>query len=241
MKIITLASLILALTIPKALAHEARLEGGFFQTVSNRFNIPNPGGSRVLVDKDRLQVYGRIQGLFQVSDRGFLRLVIAPLSSDYSYLPGTALSFNGKTFPAQAPVKVEYRFNSYRLGYAYRFLSSESVNFQAGLMGKVRQARIKLSGSNLSSSYDNVGFVPLLHLGLQWKVLGPWELRFDLDGAAAKQGRAFDGALEGFYNLDPSGSGLSAGIRVLEGGADNTKVNTFALLQYAFLAYTKGF
>jgi hypothetical protein len=66
-------------------------------------------------------------------------------------------------------------------------------------------------------------------------------LRFDLDGAAARQGRAFDGSLELFFpTAEWAEEGLSAGIRVLEGGADNSKVNTFALFQYAFLAFTKA-
>ena len=77
----------------------------------------------------------------------------------------------------------------------------------------------------------------------QWDNVWPktTDFRFDLDGAAAKQGRAFDGSAELFYRADDRSSGISGGIRILEGGADNSKVNTFALLDYAFLAITVGF
>jgi len=195
----------------------------------------------VLVSNDTPKFYGRLQGMFQLSKRGFLRFTVAPLNTDYDYITSPALAFNGTTFPAQSKVNVEYKFNSYRLGYAHRFPLAQTLILQGGLIGKIRQAKIAVSGSGRTSTYSNVGFVPLLHFGLLWKVRDPFEIRFDLDGAAAKQGRAFDAALEGFVGIDNEGSGVSAGVRVLEGGAENTKVNTFALVQYAFVALTKGF
>lgn len=222
-------------------AHEARLEAGLYQTISNRFSIPNPGGGRVLVSEDRLKFYGRLQGHLQVSEHGFVRLVVAPLSASYSYFTEGALRFHEVTLPARSAVSVRYKFNSYRAGYVHRFSISDSFSLRAGILGKIREAHISVAGAGLASTYRNVGFVPLLHLGANWAITGPWSLRFELDGAAAKQGRAFDGFLEGFYGLDSEGSGLSAGVRVLEGGAKNEKVNTFALLHYGFLAYTRGF
>jgi hypothetical protein len=224
-----------------ASTHEARLELGGFKTVSNRFNIPNPGGSRVSVDRDALRFYGRVQGMLQISENGYLRLLVAPLQTDYEYRSTVATAFNGVTFAAGAPIKVTYQFNSYRAGYVHRFTISNSLRLQAGAIAKVRQAKIMLERGSQSSTYDNVGFVPLLNVGAIWKFANPMELRFDLDGLAAKQGRAFDGALELFYRTHQAGSGVSAGVRVLEGGADNEKVNTFALLHYAFLAYTQAF
>ncbi len=224
-----------------AAAHEARLELGTFKTVSNRFNIPNPSGSRFSVESDSLKFYGRGQFLLQLSERGYLRLMVAPLSTDYEYQSVGVTVFNGVTFPASSNLRVSYRFNSYRLGYIHRFKLGESFSAQVGGVGKIRDAKITVASAGLSSSYDNVGFVPLLNVGLLWRAHEDWQLRFDLDGAAASQGRAFDGMLEVFRALDEKGSGISGGIRVLEGGADNEKVNTFALIHYAFLAFTKGF
>lgn len=239
-KILLILLLAAAMAAP-AFAHEARLELGGYKTVSNRFNIPNPGGSRVLVSEDGLNLYGRVQGDFQLSERGYLRVLFAPLQTDYSYSPSQVLLFNGKTYPAGSNLSVTYRFNSYRVGYVHRFVESDTFRFQAGALGKIRQAKIEIEGAGVSSAYTNVGFVPLLNLGGAWAFAQPLELRFDLDGLAASQGRAFDGALELFYRLQQAGSGVSAGVRVLEGGADNEKVNTFALLHYAFVAYTQAF
>jgi hypothetical protein len=224
-----------------AWAHELRLEGGAYQTISNRFNIPNPGGSRVLVSNSSLELYGRGQVNFRISESGSLRLLVAPLGADYAYLPTGQLIYHGSTFPAGVPVSVEYRFNSYRLGYVHRVLRSDAFQLWLGGVAKARHARITVSGSGQSAGYRDFGFVPLLNLSFSWKFWAPLELRFDIDGAAASQGRAFDGALELFMPYQEAGSGLSAGVRVLEGGAENEKVNTFALFHYAFLALTVGF
>lgn len=226
---------------PQAFASDLRLETGVFQTISNRFNIPNPGGSRFGLKEEQLHLYARAQGTFSVSENGSIRFLIAPLQTDYAYQAGVPSTFDGISFPANSPLEVTYQFNSYRLGYLYRIYSNPTFQFRLGGIGKIRQAKISVSGAGTSKTYSNVGFVPLLHLDFQWQFWNPLELRFDLDGAAAKQGRAFDGSLELFYRLKENGTGFSGGVRVLEGGAGNEKVNTFALIHYAFASFTYGF
>jgi hypothetical protein len=224
-----------------SMASELRLETGFFHTVSNRFNIPNPGGTRFGIKEENAKFYGRLQGSFPVSENGSIRVLVAPLETGYSYQSSSASIFNGSTFPANTPLEVTYRFNSYRIGYIYQFYSGSRFQAQFGGVGKIRQAKISVSAGGIPNTYSNVGFVPLLNFGFRWILSNPLELRFDIDGAAAKQGRAFDGALELFYRLNKAGSGFSGGVRVLEGGAANEKVNTFALLQFAFASFTYGF
>lgn len=220
---------------------EARLEGGVFRTISNRFNIPNPPGSRVSLKDTSANFYGRAEGFIPLSERGYLRVLVAPLNADYTFTPTNSFLFNGRTFAANTPLKVDYRFNSYRLGYLYRLPITETFRVQFGGTAKIRQARIRVTSANAESSYDNVGFVPLLSLGLAWKFYGPLSLRLEADGAAAKQGRAVDASGEIFYQSSETGSGISLGARLLEGGADNEKVNTFALVNYGFLAWTQIF
>lgn len=222
-------------------ADEARVELGLAKAVSNRFNIPNPGGSRVSAASGDSKIYGRLQYLLKFSEFDFVRLTIAPFTQKYSYTNDGPTIFNGSSFPANTNIDVTYRFNSYRIGYLRRFGISDSLKLQAGLIGKVRDAKIELSTPGMQTTYSNVGFVPLLNVGAFWNLGQSFELRFDLDGAAAPQGRAFDGMLEVYRVLSNNGSGVSAGMRILEGGADNKKVNTFALLHYYFVAYTLGF
>jgi hypothetical protein len=221
-----------------SLAAELRLETGVYQTTSNRFNIPNPGGSRFGLKEETAKFYGRLQGTFPVSENGSVRLLVAPLTAKYDYQNSLASSFDGVTFPANTPLAITYQFDSFRLGYIYQFYKLERFRAQVGGVGKIRRAKIAVEGGGLAKTYSNVGFVPLLNVGFRWKFWQPLELHFDLDGAAAKQGRAFDGALELFYPIQRVDSGISLGVRVLEGGADNEKVNTFALFHYAFAALT---
>lgn len=218
-----------------------RAEAGIYFTGYNKFAIPNPSGTRITFTDSGSNFYYRGSALFQISERSFIRLLAAPLEANYSFTPASAQSFNNVNFPAGNSTQVQYQFNSYRAGYIYRFPLAESLTAQIGGVAKIRVAKIALRGGGASSEYNNTGFVPLLNLGLFWKFYSPWELRLDVDGAAAKQGRAVDGSFEVFYRLSEKGSGLSAGYRLLEGGADNEKVYTFALFHYGFLALTYGF
>jgi hypothetical protein len=65
-------------------------------------------------------------------------------------------------------------------------------------------------------------------------------LLLDGDALAAPQGRAEDVALAIWADLSKS-LRLRAGYRLLEGGADNDKVYTFALVNYAFAGLTLTF
>jgi len=235
-----LASILLL--APKNLsAHDLRAEGGLFSTGYNKFAIPNPAGTRVTFTNSETGLYYRGQATFQIGEQSYLRLIAAPLVANYSFSPTTPIQFNNVTFPAASPTEVEFQFNSYRASYLYRFLLTDSLTAQVGGVAKIRVAKIAMRSGGTRSEYNNTGFVPLLNLGLLWVASPAWELRFDLDAAAAKQGRAEDGSLELFYRLSEKGSGISAGYRLLEGGADNAKVYTFSLFHYAFAALTYGF
>lgn len=240
--LILLATLSLLFLSPEKLsAHELRAEAGLFTTGYNKFAIPNPAGTRVTFTNSETGLYYRGQATFQIGERSFLRLMAAPLEANYTFAPATPIQYNNTTFPAGTPTEVQFQFNSYRASYLYRFPLSESFLAQIGGVAKIRVAKIALRSAGTKSEYNNTGFVPLLNLGLTWVASPIWELRFDLDAAAAKQGRAEDGSLELFYRLSEKGSGVSAGYRILEGGADNEKVYTFSLFHYAFAALTYGF
>jgi hypothetical protein len=231
------------ISFQQASAHELRGEGGLVKLGHNRFAIPNPAGTRITFSEADNQFYYRLRAEFQISENSFLRILFAPLQQEYSSLRDTAISFNGTSFPANLPTVTTYKFNSYRLAYLYRFTLWSDWKAQVGVVAKIREAKIGLRNSaGLTNTYDNVGFVPLLNVGLFVPLSEAWEVRFDLDGAAAPQGRAFDGSLEIFRRLGESpSSGLSVGYRVLEGGADNDKVFTFSLFHYGFAALTWGF
>ena len=155
------------------------------------------------------------------------RVALAP------YDKGPWAAFRGTlTWDAGEPLTVDYKFNSYRATWYYRFPSSGSVSFRGGLTANVRDARIGLTNPQLSSAKANVGFVPLLYGAVRWQAAERFALDLEAEGLAAPQGRAGDVALRGEWALSRRVS-LSAGVRLLEGGADNDEVYNFATFVYA--------
>jgi hypothetical protein len=61
-----------------------------------------------------------------------------------------------------------------------------------------------------------------------------WDVELDADALAAPQGRAEDVVVRTVVDLSPSIK-AHIGYRLLEGGADNDSVYTFAFLHYAVI------
>lgn len=212
-----------------------QVEGSLLFQTRNDQRIPGSGGTQFdLSDFDSgpfaaVRLYlGKIY-----DDRHEWRLLYAPLDIDLkATLPGPVV-FNGQTFNA-GPADAYYIFNSYRLTYAYHFQPISEWLLALGGTVKIRDAEVKLSQNGIVSSKKNVGFVPLLNFQAIRPFNENWDFRFDFDGLAAPQGRAFDisSLLEYKYSKKYS---ILAGYRMVEGGADNDRVYNFAWLHYATL------
>ena len=77
-----------------------------------------------------------------------------------------------------------------------------------------------------------MGLVPLLNFQATKKINEATKFRFDFDGLAAPQGRAFDVALFLERELLAHFS-LLGGYRMVEGGADNDRVYNMAWFHFA--------
>jgi len=148
------------------------------------------------------------------------------------------VNYDGTTFQQGEKVRGYYRFDSYRLSYRYDFLLSP-VELGAGVTAKVRDAAIALDGEKYKE-YTNTGFVPLVNFRLSWEFVPRWGLLFEGDALAGPQGRAED-VLAAVTVKAKDNVMIRAGYRILEGGADNDKVFTFALVHYAALGLMVGF
>jgi len=127
-----------------------------------------------------------------------------------------------------------YRFDSYRLTSRYSFIRNENVELAGGFTGKIRDAEISLHGAEVARK-TNTGFVPLLNAHFEWRPgAGPFGLLVDVDALAAPQGRAEDVLLAATWRVNDAIE-LRVGYRMLEGGADNDEVYSFAWLHYAVL------
>jgi hypothetical protein len=148
------------------------------------------------------------------------------------------VNYAGTTFHQGENVRGYYRFDSYRLSYRYDFLLSP-IELGAGLTAKVRDAAIALDGATYKE-YTNTGFVPLINFRLYWEFVPRWGLLFEGDALVGPQGRAED-VLASMTVKAKDNVMIRAGYRILEGGADNDKVYTFALIHYAAMGLMVGF
>ncbi|MFN7984636.1 MAG: hypothetical protein U0Q11_22555 [Vicinamibacterales bacterium] len=236
----TVAALLMAGAATARSAHAQTSQGGrigitfeglFVGQQRNDVRIPPVGGT----DFSIVDLIGaaptrsmRVELTTTVTERQELRFVYAPLRISGSGTSGTAISFAGTLFPP-APTDAEYQFSSYRGTWRYRVHQGDTWTWRIGFTGFVRDARIALSQAGRSAENTDVGFVPLGHISAEAALAKRWRLAFELDGTAAPQGRAFDGAASVQFRPLPRWT-LAAGYRTIEGGADVSKVYTFAWL-----------
>lgn len=215
------------------------LEGGPAWQTRNEVQIPNDAsGTRFALDD--LTGSGpfaafRLYAEARLGKRNLVRLLVAPLSIEGTGTLSDTTFFNGATFAPGVPTTATYRFDSYRLTWAYRLIVDPEWSLALGLTAKIRSAEIGLEQGDVASSYDDLGFVPLLHLNAAWRPGPGWALALDADGAAASQGRAFDVSLKLRRDLSSRWS-IGGGYRTVEGGADVEDVYTFAWFHYAVLS-----
>jgi len=237
LRLVTLVFPALIAALP-ALGNGFRLDveaGPVWQT-RNDFAVPGTTGTRVsLADYDDGPfASGRATLTWDFSPRWSARFVAAPLAASVDVTPTAPVVFAGTTFPAGQPLNAGYRFNSWRLSGYYRFPSSSPLSFRLGLTAKIRDARIDISGANGSPEKSDTGFVPLIYAGARWQLAERFALDLESDALGAPQGRAIDVSLKGDWAVSRSVS-LYAGGRVLDGGADNDEVFSFATFWYGFV------
>ena len=177
---------------------------------------------------------GRIAVEWSLAERHRLRLLAAPLRIDDTGISDRTIVFRDTVFDP-GRVRAEYQFDSWRLGYRYVFHDSERWTWSGGATLNIRDAEIRLSQDGTNRSRSDTGVVPLLALVGEWRFAPGWRALLDFEGLGAPQGRAIDATLQAGYDLTPS-LHLSGGYRVLDGGADNDDLYTFARFDFAVLA-----
>jgi len=220
------------------------LEAGPVWQSRNNVQIPNTDeGTRFsLVDLAGKGPWPavRLYLTWNINNRHSFRGLLAPLTYTETGSFKSLVDFAGKTYDAGTTVDATYQFNSWRLGYRYRLLDRERLKLSIGFTAKIRDAKIELKQGNTTSKKTDVGFVPLLYVGNDWRFARKWHLLFDFEGLAGGPGRAFDIALKPYYAISDHW-GISAGYRTIEGGADVESVYNFAWLHYAVFSLTFGF
>lgn len=147
---------------------------------------------------------------------------------------GTApfdIHYNGMLFNSGSYIDAVYQFNTYRLGYRYRFVENNRLNFEFGATLLLRDAYISLEDNSGKTSFENVGVAPLLSYYIEWLVAERISLLSYGDAFAVKAGRAEDVFIGAKYRFTPMVSAL-AGYRLLEGGSDGDRVYTMSAFHF---------
>lgn len=173
----------------------------------------------------------RAEIVVDLTERQELRFVYAPLRITGRGTSTTPISFAGGLFPP-GDTDAEFKFSSYRATWRYRVHQGETWTWRVGFTGFVRDARIALTQPGVTAEDTDIGFVPLGHLSGDARISEKWHLGLEVDASAAPQGRAIDFSSTINYRPVPRLT-LSAGYRTIEGGADVSRVYTFAWLNAA--------
>jgi len=182
---------------------------------------------------------GRVVLDWPLNNKHLLRFLIAPLGIEETGTASQPIVFQDTTF-APGPIKVKYRFDSYRASYRYVFYERERWSWSGGVTLNIRDAEIRLKQGTLTRVEKNTGVVPLLALEGQWRFASGWRGLLEFEGLAAPQGRAIDAALKLAYDVTPNIT-IAGGYRILDGGADNDELYTFARFDSAVLGLTWRF
>jgi hypothetical protein len=232
-------------TIPAAAAAQEtprfalELEVGPVWQSRNDVQIPNDdSGTRFSLEElagSGPWASGRLYFSWNINDRHGLRALLAPLSLTETGMLDEPVQFAGELYQPGVPTEATYQFNSWRLSYRYRFHHGERWTWWVGFTAKVRDAKVELRQGDTTSRDTDVGFVPLAHIGADWRFAERWHLLFDLDALAGGPGRAEDLALKLAYDIGDRWT-VTAGYRTVEGGADTDDVYSFAWFHSAVVS-----
>lgn len=238
-----LVFLFLVVTISLTAKLEIDLESGAIFSGYNDVAIPGDSGTRFSLSEEletKVTPFYRLRLFYNFNDKHHLGVLFAPLTINSEGSLDRDLIYQDEIYTQGTPLDVTYTFNSYRLIYRYDFLRKEKLQIGAGFTAKIRDAVIRVKGNGISSSKENVGFVPILHFRINWNFHDKFSLLMDGDALAAPQGRAEDVLTAIVYQVSDKIK-LKAGYRILEGGADNDEVYTFSLFNYAALGVIVNF
>jgi hypothetical protein len=155
-----------------------------------------------------------------------VEVLLAPLRLEETGRSAAAIRFEGASF-APGTVRAGYRFDSWRLGWRWRWIDRPDLVVRVGATAKIRDAEIELVQGTLRASKDNTGFVPLLHASVERPIAAGWSWAADIDALGGGPGYAIDAGAVVRYAFEGPWL-VQGGVRFLDGGADNDEVYAFA-------------
>ena len=211
------------------------VESGAFFTGMNDIRNGNNGTLFSLKNDFQTPVspYFRLRVGCLSNGKDYFSFLYAPLKIVETGTIEKDILFDGKTFEANLPTEVVYKFNSYRFTYNRRIINKDNFKLGIGLSAKIRDAGVSLKNSALLSENFTIGFAPLINLIANWDIAQKMGVDFFGEGLAASKGRAIDISLSGRYSFTKKLQG-NIGYRLLEGGANGTNGYNFIQLHFIY-------
>ena len=209
------------------------VETGIVSTGYNDVRIPNNGGTFFSLKDDlnpKSKLFYRLRASYTLKSRVTISLLYAPLEMVSNGSLTKDIIFRNDTFTANNNINAVYKFNSYRLTTRVNIINQPKIIFGLGFTAKVRDAKISLSNSFISTEEKSVGMVPIINFYFWRRIKDKFGLFLIGDALFASRGRAADIHIAGTYKYSDNIT-LRAGYRFLEGGS-NGRVYGFALFHY---------
>lgn len=225
------SSLLLAL-LPLSAQSVVDFEATAWRTQRNEVRKPSQGGTTFSFP-DLLGAgptwAPRMNVSWTLKERHGLRVLLAPFEVTGMGVFHEPVVYQGHTFQAGMPTAGLYRFNSWRVTWRYTLRDDTTWRILAGATVKIRDAKVELSQNGHTETNSNLGFVPLAHLYVERHFPKNISAVFETDALAASQGRAVDAAFMVRWQATRRVH-ADVGYRLLEGGADNKEIYTWARL-----------
>ena len=111
---------------------QINFEIGRSKSLDNNFSLPNQSANEInLPDGKYLNSY-RIKGRFNLKNDKFLYFLYAPFATDYNFQSDKAFKFDNTNFSSDQNTKVDYKFNSYRVGYFKELSFKNNLKYWIG-------------------------------------------------------------------------------------------------------------
>jgi hypothetical protein len=219
---------------------DIHFEGGAVFCGYNDIKIPKNSGTEYSFCDDldyNTAFYGRLHLGYKHKSKHYAFITISPLTLKAEGTLDKDLNYNGIIFYAGEKLISYYNFNSWRITYRYTLIKNDKLHFAAGLTAKIRDAYISVESPDKKEKFSNIGFVPIIHFSLDYKLNDLCGINLTGDALGSPYGRAEDVRFSFYYSITDKMK-FDLGYRILEGGADVDDIEGFALFHYASLGFS---
>lgn len=214
------------------------LESGAVTTGYNDVRVPNGDQAAGTLfsftddfESDESVIFFRGELAYTINSKHTIEATAVPLTRNYNINTEREINFAGNTFQGEG-ITGSYQFNTYRFSYRYRLVDKSKFKFDLGASLLVRDARIALTQSGVTSDDTDLGYVPLVSFELNYAPTDKLSLLLKGDALVGPVGRAEDVFAGILYDIYKDRLQLKAGYRIIEGGADVDQVYNFALFHF---------